>query len=438
MSLVRQAVFSLFLFADVAVAQAVSDSASIRLRQTVRESSPILASHRARIEVALAHRAATGFVPAASASFEVEEVPRVVNVANASSMRFDLSRELWPSARRRAERRVADRDVERARLETEIAERALDALVTQLLVKAGASAAIAARLASEDSLLRGAEEALRARFAVADARYVDVLRLRTERLRVETEIHRSRADARIGRRQLIRLASPLDSLSLVSLVDRAVAVEARNFLLGAVPPLPDLDSLVTVSGAFQLAQLAVQRAQAMRAVALAEQRPAVTASLGVQRFVDDQGGANLGLTAGLSIPLSFTARRANAARRLVAEREVSLAEAERGATETRVSSALAVAADRYETARAQIAAYDAALLRGAREERESALAAYRANTMSLIELLDFERALAQAEVSRMRSQAEAADALLDLLNSVLGIDGQSVAVPRDRHTGSEQ
>ena len=115
-----------------------------------------------------------------------------------------------------------------------------------------------------------------------------------------------------------------------------------------------------------------------------------------------------------------------------------LAEAERGATENRVSSALAVAADRYETARAQIAAYDAALLRGAREERESALAAYRANTMSLIELLDFERALAQAEVSRMRSQAEAADALLDLLNSVLGVDGQSVAVPRDRHTGGEQ
>jgi outer membrane protein TolC len=353
-------------------------------------------------------------------------------------MRFDISRELWPSARRRAERGVADRDVERARIEAEIAERALDALVTQLLVKAGASSAIAARLASEDSLLGGAEEALRARFAVADARYVDVLRLRTERLRVETEIHRSRADARIGRRQLVRLTSASDTLSLASLVDAAVAVEARNFLRGTVPPLPSLDSLLAVSGALPLAQLSVDRARAMRALVIAEQRPVVAASLGVQRFVDDLGGANLGLTAGLSIPLSFTARRANAARKLVAEREVSLAQAERAAIETRVSSALAAAADRYETARAQIAAYDAALLRGAREERETALAAYRANTMTLIELLDFERALAQAEVSRMRSQAEAADALLDLLNSVLGADDLPDVAPRDRQAGGER
>jgi outer membrane protein TolC len=352
-------------------------------------------------------------------------------------MRLDVSRELWPSARRRAERTVADRDVDRARLETEITERSLDAVVTQLLVKAGASAGIAGRLASEDSLLRGAEEALRARFAVADARYVDVLRLRTQRLQVETEIHRSLADARIGRRQLVRLASPSDSLSVSALVDAAIAVETRNFLGGALPPLPRLDSLLSVSGALQLAQLAVERAQAMRVLAVAEQRSVPAASLGFQRFIDEEGNANLGLTAGMSIPLSFTARRANAARRVLAEREVSLAQAERAATEIRVSSKLASAADRYETARAQIAAYDAALLRGAREERETALAAYRANTMTLIELLDFERALAQAEVSRLRSQAEAADALLDLLNSVLGADDLLSVAPSERHIGGE-
>jgi len=425
----RRAIFATVLFTGVAAAQA-ADSAPAALRQSVREFSPLLAAHRARVDVALARRGAAGLTPPASASVEVEEVPGGANVIDAGSMRLDVSRELWPSARRRAERSVADRDIERARLEAETVERALDALVTQLLVKTGASAAIAARLSSEDSLLGGAEEALRARFAVADARYVDILRLRTERLRVETELSLSRADARIGRRQLIRLVSPSDSLRLVSLVDAAVTIEARKFLRGTLPALPNLDSLLSASGAIRLAQLGVERAQALRALTIAEQRPVLAASLGVQRFADEQGDANLGLTAGFSMPLSFMARRGNAARRLVAEREVSLAQAERVATETRVSSALAVAADRYETARAQIAAFDAALLRGAREERETALAAYRANTMSLVELLDFERALAQAEVSRMRSQAEAADAMLDLLSSVLGvIDVPNAGVP---------
>lgn len=438
MFVVRKAIFASFLFADLAEGQAVSDSASVRLRQRVRETSPILAAHRARLDVALARRGATGLVPPAAASFEIDEVPGLANFVDAGSMRLDVSRELWPSARRRAERNVADRDADRARLEIEITERSLDALVTQLLVKAGASAAVTGRLASEDSLLRGAEEALRARFAVADARYVDVLRLRTERLQVETEIHRSRGDARIGRRQLIRLASPSDSLSFAALVDAAIAAESRSFLRGALPPLPPLDSLLAVSGALQLAELAVKRAQAMRLLAVAEQRSVPAASVGVQRFVDEEGNANLGFTAGLSIPLSFTARPANTARRLLAEREVSLAQAEKVATENRVSSALATAADRYETARAQIAAYDAALLRGAREERETALAAYRANTMTLIELLDFERALAHAEVSRLRSQAEAADALLDLLNTVLGVDDLPRVAPLDLHIGGER
>lgn len=438
MSVVRPAALFLFVLTEAAGAQAPGDSASLRLRQRVRESSPILAAHRARLEVAVARRAATGLVPPAAASVEFEEVPGLANFLDAGSMRLDVSRELWPSARRRAERTVADRDVDRARLETEITERSLDALVMQLLVKAGASAAVTSRLASEDSLLRGAEEALRSRFAVADARYVDVLRLRTERLQVETETHRSRGEARMGRRQLIRLASPSDSLSFAALVDLAIALEARSFLRGALPPLPPLDSLLAVSAALQLAQLAVERAQAKRLLAVAEQRSVPAASVGLQRFVDEEGNANVGLTAGLSIPLSFTAKRANAARRLLAEREVSLAQAEKTATENRVSSALATAADRYETARAQIAAYDGALLRGAREERETALAAYRANTMTLIELLDFERALAHAEVSRLRSQAEAADALLDLLNSVLGADDLPSVTPLDRHIGADR
>jgi outer membrane protein TolC len=60
---------------------------------------------------------------------------------------------------------------------------------------------------------------------------------------------------------------------------------------------------------------------------------------------------------------------------------------------------------------------DAALLRGAREERESALAAYRTGSVSLLELLDFERALARAEIERVHALLEAVDAWADLMGA---------------------
>ena len=52
-----------------------------------------------------------------------------------------------------------------------------------------------------------------------------------------------------------------------------------------------------------------------------------------------------------------------------------------------------------------------------RQERESALAAYRTGSLSLLELLDFERALSRAEIERIRALVDAADAWADLLGA---------------------
>ena len=433
MSVIMRASFGLILFAELAVAQSPGDSLATIIKQRIRESSPLLAARRAQVDVALARRAATGIRPPTTISGEIEEVPSFVNVIGAGSMRVDLSRELRTSGLRFAEQAVADKDVERARLEVEIAERALDAAADQLIIQAGGFAAIAARLASEDSLLRGAEEALRARFSVGDARYTEVLRLRTERLRVESEIFHNGADARISRRQLVRLASSGDSTVLGTVVDAAIAQAASRLLGGALAAPLSVDSLIANSAAARLAQVAVDQAEASRRRALAERRAPISASLGLQRFSGDDGGKVFGLTAGVSVPLGSTARTLNAARLTLAEKEIAAAQAERSATMARVGSAVAEAADRYEVARAQLGAFDAALLRGAREEREAALSAYRTGSMTLLELIDFERALAQAEVTRLRSQLEAADALLDLIAAALGADDLGLRVP---HTTS--
>jgi cobalt-zinc-cadmium efflux system outer membrane protein len=400
-------------------AQESADSAVHRLKGRIRAASPALAARSAALAMAQARRAAAGYLAPAMLSAEVEEVPSFANVADAQSLRLDVSRELLPAGQRRAQRTLADLEVQRAAREIAVAAQLIDATIDALVVRAAGNAAIASRLASEDSVLRGAEEAVRARFAVADARYVDVLRLRTERLRVETEQRTAGAEYAITRGQLLRLAPPTDSAGLAALVDSVLARVARRILAAAPAPLPSIDSLWAAAGARELLELDVQRADAAITAARAAARATLSPTLGVQRFGELGESKRFGLVAGIAITLPFTASAANRSRVVAAERELDFARTQRTAVESQLGARLAVAADRYAVALSQLAAYDSTLLRGARDEREAALASYRSGSVSLIELLDFERALAQAEVSRIRSRIAAAEALMDYVTSAI-------------------
>jgi outer membrane protein TolC len=101
-----------------------------------------------------------------------------------------------------------------------------------------------------------------------------------------------------------------------------------------------------------------------------------------------------------------------------AEQDVAAARAARDAAAADARAVLGSALERYKSARERLTLFGQALLRGVREERESALAAYRAGELSLVELLDFERALARAEITRLESGIEAAEAYAELLMNV--------------------
>jgi outer membrane protein TolC len=85
----------------------------------------------------------------------------------------------------------------------------------------------------------------------------------------------------------------------------------------------------------------------------------------------------------------------------------------------------------YDAARTRLASYDAALLVAAEEERQSALAAYRAGDLSLLELLDFERALARTTIDRWRSWLRAATAYAALLGDGSDTLGALGAAPEE-------
>ena len=289
----------------------------------------------------------------------------------------------------------------------------------QYLAETVASARTAARLAAEDSLLLSAEPAVRDRFSVGEARYVDVLRLRTERLRVQAERAEAVARQRSGRAALLGLAGPDAAAAVTALVDSAVTSPEPARELARLPAPPSLDSLLALSGQLRVAQTALERARAEATLLRAEQRPRIAGAIGAQRRVDD-GASTFGPTLGVSVSLPFTAGTANRAAAEAADREIAAAQHALAATAAGVRAELASGLAHYEAARERASAFDLSLIRLAREERESALAAYRTGDMSLIELLDFERALARAEIERLEARADAAAAYANLISAAGG------------------
>lgn len=388
------------------------------LRAALIEAAPELTARRAAVTASQARLGATGFAPAAVLSLESEESPN--GRLASGNTRLDIGRDFLTGARRRAARDVAATEVRLAQVGLAAAERRVLARGARAFAQVVGWRTVAGRLAAQDSLLASAEEGLRNRFAVGGARYVDVLRLRTERLRVQTERTVAVTEARTGVAALEALlaGAPSARAALPALLTATEAGEAlaQAFTAAALPPAPSLDSLLAFAADVQQATAQVERAAAARRLVLANQRPLLSAAVGVQRVGGEGAGASIGPVFGASVSLPFTARRVNRAAAGAAAQEFAATEAARVATSAAVRGALAAARERYEAARERLAGYDAALLRAVRDERESALAAYRTGELSLLEFVDFERALSRAEIDRTRAGLDALTALTDLLS----------------------
>lgn len=388
------------------------------LLAAVARSNPGLIARRRALSAAEARLQAAGFAPPAVLSGEIEEVPGGTDLSGAG-FRMEIGREFLTGGRSAAARALAAAELRSAEAALHAAELRIWAAAARALTRAIGWSAIQRRLASEDSLLVGAEESLRGRFSVGDARYTDVLRLRTERVRVQTERAEAVAAARVGVAALEGLLG--EELPAATLAIRSISSPAPSaHLLDDLPEPPDLDSLIDRSGRVAMAIAGLERAEAQRDAVRASQRPRIAAAVGAQRVEADDGGFAIGPTLGLSVTLPFTARRAYRAEAEAAERALVAAQAELAAARAEVRADLVAARTRYEAARERLSVFDRALLEGVRQERESALAAYRTGEISLIELLDFERALTRAEIERRRAHIDAVLALADLVSGAAG------------------
>jgi outer membrane protein, heavy metal efflux system len=402
-----------------------TDTALVRLRELVIHNNPELAALRASLDAAELRVRSVGYSSPATVTAEIEEVPRGIDIAKAGSMRLEVTRDFTSRALRDGRRAIAAFDIEQQRIALHLLEQSLSVRVAQQIERIAAYAAIRRRLASEDSLLLGIEESVRSRFASGDARYIDVLRLRTERLRVRSELASLATDASVARRTLLALVG--DSASTDREILAMVQAVAEGTTLPVIPSSPfvqrSVDSLVEASGRVRTLGLQLERSRRQAALVLAEQKPAFSAGLGLQRFSGERG-FDFGPTVVASLSLPFTATGRTRALTGAAEAQVRATAAHLRATRIEVRAELAVALDRYESALTRASYYDTALLTGARQERESALASFRSGTVTLIELLDFERALARAEIDYLRSRIAAQDALAGLMEAWTRMNGE--------------
>lgn len=212
-----------------------------QVQETVLARSAFTASARAAVEAARARADAAGLPPAAVLSSEIEDVPDGYDLASAA-IRVEFGREFMTGGRTAAARALALTNVDLATARLAALERSLRADVLRELTRLVAADAIARRLAAEDTLLLGAEASLRDRFSVGEARYVDVLRLRAERLRVQTDRAAVLADVLRAREALAGLADVSAREEILALADSAVGMES-SIAVAALPPAPSIDSL---------------------------------------------------------------------------------------------------------------------------------------------------------------------------------------------------
>lgn len=399
---------------------AARDSVNIGdgLRDALVANNPELLARRLALSAAEARVRAAGHRPVAILVAEAEEIPRGVDISDAGSLTVGIEQEFLSGALRSSQRNAATSNVTVARAAIAITQQRLLASLDRHSVRLSAWGTIARRLAAEDGIFASAEGSIRGRFAVGDARYVDVLRLRTERLRVQADRAAAITEVRAARAAITGLVGSTSDTAtgrqLRAVLD-SIEVSPLSLML---MPAPDIDSLLASSGILDMSAARVARAAAAQRVLVAEQGRRITASVGGQRFEDQRGGISFGPAISFSTSLPFTARRGNRARAEAARLEARVVNAEERSTLATLRTILSIARDRHEAARARLSVYENALLRGAREERENALATFRTGELSLTELLDFERALARAEVDRIHARIEAAEAMEDFYNGI--------------------
>jgi outer membrane protein, heavy metal efflux system len=239
----------------------------------------------------------------------------------------------------------------------------------------------------------------RARYEQGELSGVELRRLQVERFRFADEAFASELALRNARSALLALLDirPLDR-----------AFEVADVTAGApdaAPATPLADGARAVASALadrpdlQAARHQVERADAGMRLQAALATPNLTVGVGVQR---DYGSNGVLLSVGVPLPF-FDRNQAGVARGAAERRQ---AEARQAAAETQVTLDVQQALNALDVSRRRLGYVEGEYLKSAREARDIVLASYRSGAASLIDYLDAQRALREAQRTQNRAHVD--------------------------------
>jgi cobalt-zinc-cadmium efflux system outer membrane protein len=195
----------------------------------------------------------------------------------------------------------------------------------------------------------------------------------------------------------------------------------------ALPPLPamaDLNARLAASPNLLRARIEVERRQALAEVERSRRIPDMTVSLGAKR--NKELGRDQAIL-GVSIPIPVFNR--NQGNLLEALHRTDKARDELAAAGTRLSNELALAHERLNTARQEVALLQRDILPGAQSAYDAATKGFELGKFSFLEVLDAQRTSFQAKSQYLRALAEAHRSAAEIERILGAASAQSTLAP---------
>ena len=399
--------YSLALFALLAAAPAGAQSSTLTLRDalaTARVHSPLLTAASGRVAAAAGSARRMGAMPNPVVQLRREHWSSPLAYDDYATFTIPVDVTLRRSALRAAGRS----EVAASLADSAVAARELEAMVTTAYVQSALANELASIAADRARALEGMAEYESTRFREGAVAEGVALRTRLESDRARLELATARAGAARARASLARAMGipPSDTKAIASL-------PARQLQNGQLP-VADRTVATALARRPELAA-AERRVTAARSMVSAAWR-ATLPDVGVELGTKRTGGYNTGVAA-ISIGLPIFDRGSGARQQARAEQQI--AEAELRSANDRVAAEAAGSMRAYGELLAARPAGAGALYEGGAEVARIADASYREGAITLMELLDAERANADLRAALARWTADVALARMEV-NRALG------------------
>ena len=399
--------YSLALFALLAAAPAGAQSSTLTLRDalaTARVHSPLLTAASGRVAAAAGSARQMGAMPNPVVQLRREHWSSPLAYDDYATFTIPVDVTLRRSALRAAGRS----EVAASLADSAVAARELEAMVTTSYVQSALANELASIAADRARALEGMAEYESTRFREGAVAEGVALRTRLESDRARLELATARAGAARARASLARAMGipPSDTNAIASL-------PARQLQNGQLPVAdPTIATALARRPELAAAERRVTAARSMVGAAWRATLPDVGVELGTKRT----GGYNTGVAA-ISIGLPIFDRGSGARQQARAEQQI--AEAELRSANDRVAAEAAGSMRAYGELLAARPAGAGALYEGGAEVARIADASYREGAITLMELLDAERANADLRAALARWTADVALARMEV-NRALG------------------